>query len=140
MKSQRDLSNLQVPWWGFLILWLLTGGGAIFLWYTNPVAFPLNRSIPATLVYFGLFWLIVCRGLPWLARRFSDSEGSLSQSLEATELFFAVLLMCIGFLAGTGAGAAWWLAGGWAATGFGTAVLGGGIIGGVVPLALLAGG
>lgn len=140
MKSQRDLSNLQLPWWGYLILGVLAVGGAIFLSYANPVTFPLNRTIPATLVYFGLFWLIVCCGLPWLARRFPDSEGGISQSLEAAELLFALLLMCIGFLAGTGAGTVWWLAGGWTATGFWTAVLGGGIVGGVAPLVLLAGG
>jgi hypothetical protein len=138
--KQRDLSDLHFPWWGYVILWMLAVGGAVFLWYANPNIFPLNRTIPAILVYFGLYWLIVRYGVPLLARRLPKGEGTVLQNDTVAELVFGSVLMCIGLFAGTGAGAAWWLAGGSAVTDFWTAVLAGGALGAIAPIALLAGG
>jgi hypothetical protein len=140
VTKRRDLLDWHLPWWGYLILLALAIGAAFLLRYANPNSFPLNRTIPATLVYFGLCWLILRYGLPLLVRRLPEGEGSFIQGHTVGEFLFALVLMCIGFLAGTGAGATWWLAGGFAATGFWTAVIGGGIVGAVAPLALLAGG
>jgi len=140
MTKQRDFSDLNLTWRGYLIAWVLATGAAIVLWYANPGTFPLGRAIPATLVYFTTYWLAARYGLPSLAKRFAREEGSFLQSKFLGELFFTMVLACIGFLAGLGAGAIWWLAGGFAVTDFWTAVLVGGAVGAIAPIALLAGG
>ena len=138
MVRQRDFSDLNLTWRGYLIAWVLATGAAIVLWYVNPGTFPLGRAIPATLVYFTTYWLAMRYGFPFLAKRLA--RGSFLQSNFLAEVFFTTVLACIGFLAGSGAGATWWLAGGFAVADFWTAVLVGGTVGAIAPLALLGGG
>lgn len=102
-------------WFGYVVLAGVAIAASIGLYFLRPDLFAVQQTLPATIIYFALFWFV----LRSIGSRKSKSKANLQtkplskwqEGLAEFGMFFAFLI--VGTIVGCISGLVWWGAGGY---------------------------